>query len=127
YFNGDTCIRHCIATENVTARICGHRAELGSGSLGRAWCSTVASPLRIAHIPPATECAIEVNYGQFAPEVIRNRGALRRIQLNLSINNFEIARESAVVTYERQPDRFAVCFYRFQLLTVSLRQLPMCR
>src|SRR5882762_6199164 len=60
--------------------------------------------VRFGYIPPAAERAIKVDHRQFAAEVVCYRGALRRIQLDLSINNLEIAGKSTVVPYKRHPD-----------------------
>ena len=72
----------------------------GSGGGGRVdtWGSTgAAGPLRIAQIPSAPQCTIEIHQCQLAAEIIRHRGTLGGIHLNLSINDFEIAGETAVV------------------------------
>jgi hypothetical protein len=86
----------------------------GSGSAG------CAAPLQIAQIPSTAQSAVEIDQGQFAAEVISDCCALRRIHLDLGINNIQIGGKPAVVADGGEAHGLAIGVNRGELFAVSL-------
>src|ERR1700751_151082 len=97
----------------------------GGGRIDTGGSTGAAGPLRIAQIPSASKRSIEIDQCQLAAEIIRHRGTLGGIHLNLSINDFEIVGETAVVADGGKTNRLAIRLNGGDLLAVCLGQLLM--
>src|ERR1700746_3397784 len=99
-----------------------------SGGGGRidTWGSTgAAGPLRIAQIPSASKRAIKIHQCQLAAEIIRHRNTLGGIHLNLSINDFQIVGETAVVADGGKTNKLGIRLGAGHRRAVCLGQLLM--